>query len=183
MSLIFKHCRVPTDVDSKKRWIEVIRACNNDEYGGGGLVCKLHFLSDDMVTIGGRPRLKPNSIPSIFLDLYSQNEEYNLKRYHELMSENELLKTTISRMQCDFDSQQNECSKIISDLKAAFQEKCEELNKLQKKMKQLEVAKASIEKTSEAFQYNSKNNDVSWYKIENFSCMTIAPALESVAAK
>lgn len=176
MSFIFKYCRAPADFDSKKRWIEVIRACNNDEYDGGGLVCKLHFSSDDMVTIGGRPRLKPNSIPSIFLDLYSQNEEYNLERHHELMSKNKLLKTTISRMQFDFDSQQNECSKVILNLKAAFQEKCEELNKLQKKMKQLEVAKASIEKRSEAFQYNPKNNDVSWYKIEKFSCMTTVPA-------
>lgn len=150
---------MPADVDIKKKWIEAIRTCNNDEYSGDGLVCILHFSLDDMFTVGDRTRLKQNSIPSIFINLHE--EGYSFESYHELISENKILKKTISKMESDFDSQQNENSKIISDLKTTVGEQCEELNKLQKKIKQLEVTKAFIEEKLKVFEGDSKDPNVS----------------------
>lgn len=129
-------------MELQKKWIEVIRARNNDEYSGDGLVCMLHFSSDDIYTKGGRKRLKQDSIPSIFLNL--NEDEYTFQKFHELILENKVLNKTILGMQSDFDSQQNENSKIISTLKAIVGEQREELNSLQKKVKQLEAAKASM---------------------------------------
>lgn len=59
--------RIPNDYQLKEKWVESIRAGNNDMYEGGGFVCQGHFASEDIIHNANTIRLKKGSIPSIFL--------------------------------------------------------------------------------------------------------------------
>lgn len=59
--MVFYIFSLPSDLDLKKKWLEVIPG----NLGKSSVVCSLHFKPEDYRT-EARKRLKPGVIPSIF---------------------------------------------------------------------------------------------------------------------
>lgn len=134
--------RIPRNYQLKEKWVEAIKAANNDNYEGNGLICQEHFTTEDIVHTANRKQLKKGSIPSLFLvDVIETAEistEHQCDKCEYLETERNEVRNKFTQLNIDLQVQKEKLQRKADQQQATIIDKTKEIEKLQRQLRMMQ---------------------------------------------
>lgn len=160
----------------KEKWVQTIRAANNDNYEGGGFICQQHFASEDIMHISNQKRLRKGSIPSVFLvEIVETTGSTTIETEHEcekcecLEKERFELFDKFTKLNIESQIDKERFQRKIDQQQTTIKEKAKEIEKLQHQLSTLKNKSKDLQeqilisKTSPGPKVYTKIHNLSTY--------------------